>query len=311
MKVCFGVDLGGTSIKFGMFSADGNLIEKWEIPTRPGESVFQDVADEIRAKTAEHGLELKDLLGVGIGVPGPVQENGYVEVCVNLDLRYTNFPQRLSKLLDGVKVVATNDANAAALGESWHGGGQNYRHLMLITLGTGVGSGIVLNGKVVNGARGVAGEVGHVVVDLEEKEHCKCGAQGCLEQVASATGVVRHTKRFLHADPDGEKSSLSKITDLTARDVIDAAKAGDELAQKSLEYCMEFLGKAIADLGQIIDPEAFMIGGGLSHAGPFLLDIIVKYYKLHSVFSKKRVDIVLAQLGNDAGIQGAAKLILD
>lgn len=310
MNVGFGVDLGGTSIKFGMFSSNGDLLEKWEIPTRLGELVFEDMAQEIRKKTEEHNLQLSDLIGVGIGVPGPVKENGYVEVCVNLDLRHINFSRRLSELLDGIKVVATNDANAAALGENWHGGGQNYQSLMLVTLGTGVGAGIAMNGSIVNGARGVAGEIGHIVVDREEKEYCNCGGQGCLEQVASATGVVRHAKRFLQKDQNANKSKLNDISDLTARDVIDAAKTGDELALRILNHCMEFLGKALADLGQVIDPEVFVIGGGLSNAGQFLLDIIMKHYRAYSVFSKERADIVLAQLGNDAGIQGAAKLIL-
>lgn len=311
MGIIFGVDVGGTSIKMGMFSSDGALLEKWKITTRPGEVIFQDIADEIRKKVEEQKLTLADLQGVGIGVPGPVRDDGYAEMCVNIDLYKVNVSEKLSVLLGGVPVVTTNDANGAALGELWQGAGRGCQSLFMVTLGTGIGGGVVYRGRVINGLRGVAGEIGHIPIYPEETETCNCGGRGCLEQVASATGVVTQMKRRLQTSPEAEGSPLSRLGSFTAKDVVDAAKLGDKLALANLEFCMDYLGKMLAILGQIVDPQVFVIGGGLSHAGDFLLDLIRKYYKKHSIFAAAQAEVVQAQLGNDAGIFGAAKLILD
>lgn len=310
MNMIFGVDVGGTNIKFGLFNKEGILLEKWEKKTEVGLGIFQGIADEIAKKKVERKINSENLLGVGLGVPGPVKDNGQVELLVNLGLNDVNFPQEVSQRLNGISVKATNDANAAALGEMWQGGGRGYENLALITLGTGVGAGLVLNSRILNGLRGVAGEIGHIVVAPEIKEYCNCGGQGCLEQISSATGVVRHTQKLLAANPNARTILREKTDKLTAKDVVDAAKEQDSLALISLEYCMEILGKTLADMGQVLDPEVFIIGGGLSHAGDFLLDMIKKHYQAHSIFSKEKADIVQAQLGNDAGIYGAAKLIL-
>lgn len=311
MNVCFGVDIGGTRIKFGMFDQAGRLLKKWDIKTPRGERVFREAADSILETAAEHKIALADILGVGLGVPGPVKDEGYVEVLVNLGLKDLHVSETMSGYLGGAPAVSVNDANAAALGEMWQGAGRGFQDLVLITLGTGVGGGIVLGGKLVTGFRGTGGEIGHIVVNPQDQDYCNCGARGCLDQTASATGLVKHTKRLLESSAVRTSSVLAKMANFSAKDVVEAAQQGDAVALAGLEFTMDFLGKAIADLGQIIDPQAFIIGGGLSKAGGFLLDIIKGFYRKHSVFSKERALITLAELGNDAGIFGAAKLILD
>ena len=306
MNFCIGVDVGGTDIKFGLFDANGTLLEQWKKKTQIGEGLIKDIAEEVTNKVGNNKL-----LGVGLGIPGPVQDDGFVSACVNLGLRNINFQTELSKFLGDVPIAATNDANAAALGEMWWGAGQGYKNLVMVTLGTGVGGGLVLNGKVLNGLRGVAGEIGHITVNPEEPELCNCGGRGCLEQYSSATGVVTQMKRALAKAQNPEECSLYGREDFTAKDVVDAAKDGDALALETVEYCMEILGKTLTDISQIIDPELYVIGGGLSNAGDFLIDMIAKYYAKHSVFAKAEAEIVQAHLGNNAGIYGAAKLILD
>jgi len=306
MNFCIGVDVGGTDIKFGLFDANGTLLEQWKKKTQIGEGLIKDIAEEVTNKVGNNKL-----LGVGLGVPGPVQDDGFVSACVNLGLRNINFQTELSKFLGDVPIAATNDANAAALGEMWRGAGQGYKNLVMVTLGTGVGGGLVLNGKVLNGLRGVAGEIGHITVNPEEPELCNCGGRGCLEQYSSATGVVTQMKRALAKAQNPEECSLYGREDFTAKDVVDAAKDGDALALETVEYCMEILGKTLTDISQIIDPELYVIGGGLSNAGDFLIDMIAKYYAKHSVFAKAEAEIVQAHLGNNAGIYGAAQLILD
>lgn len=313
MKVCFGVDVGGTSIKFGMFDLGGVLLEKWETktPIGDGEILLKEIARNIMEAAKEGEIALADITGIGVGIPGPVRADGYVEASVNLDIRNLSVSKDLSKLLGGTPVYTANDANTAALGEMWQGGGKGYKNLVLITLGTGVGSGIVIDGKVVTGKRGVAGEIGHIMVNPDEPEMCNCGGQGCLDQIASATGLVNNMNRLINTTKPLADSRWHEKEEITAKDILDAAKRQDPLASATVEYCMEFLGHTIATIGQIMDPDAFIIGGGVSKAGDFLLEIIERYYEKHSVFSQERVDIVLAQLGNDAGIYGAAKMVLD
>jgi|LSQX01.2.fsa_nt_gb glucokinase len=310
MEVCLGVDLGGTWIKFGLFDTAGTLLEKWEIPTPAGTLVFQTISNGILKAIKDRGIHKSKVVGVGLGVPGPVDDEGHVEVLVNLHLRDMNVAQMVSDLLGGISVIATNDANLAALGETWRGAGRGRDHAMLITLGTGVGSGLVIGGRLVNGSRGLAGEIGHIVVNPDETEFCNCGAKGCLDQVASATGLVRYCKKFLQTMDKPKRSVLSEIPNLTAENIIIAAEQGDRLATETLNYTMRFLAKTIVDVSQVVDPEIFIIGGGLSNAGDFLLDIITKHYNELSIFSRRKTGIVLAELGNDAGIFGAARLAL-
>ena len=310
---CIGIDVGGTSVKIGLFETTGELLDKWEVKTRRedgGAFILPDVAASIRKKLEEKGLDLgRDIAGAGMGVPGPVLPDGYVEVCVNLGWRGVNPQEELSKLLDGIPVKSGNDANVAALGEMWQGGGKGYSDLVMITLGTGVGGGVIIGQKIVAGRHGLGGEIGHIHVRDEETEHCNCGGVGCLEQVSSATGIAREARRKMAAtDKD---SLLRRAGDkVTAKDVLDAAKAGDELALEVMEVVGHYLGVALASASMIVDPEVFVIGGGVSKAGQFLLDIIEKHYEHFTPISENKAKIVLATLGNDAGIYGAARLIL-
>lgn len=311
---CIGIDVGGTSVKLGLFETDGTLVEKWEVKTRKeenGKYILQDVAESIRAKAAERGLDLtRDIVGAGLGVPGPVMPDGSVEVCVNLGWRNVNPQEELSKLLDNIPVRSGNDANVAALGEMWQGGGKGYSDIIMITLGTGVGGGVILDQKIQNGRHGLGGEIGHIHVRDDEWEYCNCGGVGCLEQIASATGIAREARRKMAADD--RPSVLRQFgDDVTAKNVLDAAKENDVLADEVVEVVSRYLGLALAQAALIVDPEIFVIGGGVSRAGQFLIDRVQKYYEKFTAISPYKAKIGLATLGNDAGIFGAARLILD
>jgi glucokinase len=291
-----GIDLGGTAVKTGLFTEDGALFGRMEFPTVKDSraALLADIAEHIRALTAEHSVALSDC-AAGIGVPGPVEEDGYTEAIPNLGIHDCYLGRELSDLL-GIPVRILNDANAAALGEYWLGAGRGSKSMICVTLGTGVGAGIILNGQVLGGAHGLGGEIGHMFVNPDETQACSCGATGCLDQVASASGVARYAK------------TLYDLPYPTAKDVCDAAKAGDSQAEATLRYCMSFLGKALCLVGYTVDPELAVIGGGLSKAGPYLLDIIYDAYKDLPKLTAKRMEFRLAELGNDAGMTGAARL---
>ena len=270
MKYCFGVDVGGTTIKMGLFDLDGNVLDKWEIVTRTengGENVLPDIAKACDDKMAEKNIEKVDVVGIGVGVPGPVDGKGIVHRCVNLGWDVFNVNEKLESLT-GIPVKAGNDANVAALGEMWKGGGQGYQNLVVVTLGTGVGGGIILDGKMLTGATGAGGEIGHIHVEGNETESCGCGNKGCLEQYASATGIVRLAKRTL-AKTD-QKTCLNADS-VSAKDVWDAVKADDEVAICIAEQFGKYLGEGLAAIAGVVNPEAFVIGGGVSKAGDVLL----------------------------------------
>ena len=312
-KICIGVDVGGTGIKLGMFREDGTLIKKWDFPTDTsdnGSHVLPDIAKSIQTMTEESFHGKAELIGVGLGVPGPVQPTGYVGVGVNLNWREMYPARELSELLGGVRVEVGNDANVAALGEAWRGGGEGAANAVLITLGTGVGGGIIMDGEIVTGKHGLAGEIGHIHVRDGETEPCNCGAVGCLEQIASATGIVREAKRRLSKEKERESGLRAFGDKLTAKDVCDLGREGDALADEIMETVAKYLGETVAMLCMTIDPEIFIIGGGVSRAGAYLLDKIRVYYDRYMKLSQNRGRVVLAELGNDAGIYGAAKLVL-
>jgi len=309
-KYSFGVDVGGTTIKMGLFDTEGNVLDKWEIVTRTengGVNVLPDIAEAVNKKMAEKSIEKTDVAGVGIGVPGPVDSKGIVHKCVNLGWGVLNINDELGKLL-GLPVKGGNDANVAALGEMWKGGGQGFDSIVVVTLGTGVGGGIIIDGEILTGATGAAGEIGHIHVDDEETEVCGCGNTGCLEQYASATGVVRLANRTLAKTT---KATTLKAGEVSAKDVWDAVKAGDEVAIEIAEQFGEYLGKGLASIAGVVNPEAFVIGGGVSKAGDVLLDYIRKNYTPYVFHASRDVKFTLATLGNDAGIYGAAKLVLN
>lgn len=310
-KYCFGIDVGGTTVKMGLFTTEGELLDKWEIPTRKedgGAYILNDVAASVEAKLAEKNIAKDDVAGAGIGVPGPTLDTGYVSICVNLGWKDKNPANELSELLS-IPVKAGNDANVAALGEMWKGGGEGYLDVVLLTLGTGVGGGIIINGEIAPSHRGVGGELGHITVNPDEEATCNCGNHGCLEQYASATGVVRIAKKLLDAS-NGE-SSLRALETVTAKDVFDAAKAGDHLAVEAVEVLGKYLGLVVANVALTVDPDVFVIGGGVSKAGQVLIDVITKYYhKFAKIIGDNKAKVVLAKLGNDAGIYGAARMVL-
>ena len=310
-KYCFGIDVGGTTVKMGLFTTEGELLDKWEIPTRKedgGAYILNDVAASVEAKLAEKNIAKDDVAGAGIGVPGPTLDTGYVSICVNLGWKDKNPANELSELLS-IPVKAGNDANVAALGEMWKGGGEGYLDVVLLTLGTGVGGGIIINGEIAPSHRGVGGELGHITVNPDEEATCNCGNHGCLEQYASATGVVRIAKKLLVAS--NEESSLRALETVTAKDVLDAAKAGDHLAVEAVEVLGKYLGLVVANVALTVDPDVFVIGGGVSKAGQVLIDVITKYYhKFAKIIGDNKAKVVLAKLGNDAGIYGAARMVL-
>lgn len=309
-KYIFGVDLGGTTVKLGLFDPDGNVLEKWEIITRKedsGKLILPDIADAIKGKMQEKSIAREDVIGVGIGVPGPVDSNGVIYKAANLGWGVFSIKEELTGLLDGIRVEAGNDANVAALGEMWRGGGQGYDNMVAVTLGTGVGGGIIVDGKILTGAKGAGGEIGHILVEEHETEVCGCGKTGCLEQYASATGVVRLANRRLAKD---DKASVLRDKKISAKDVWDAVKAGDELAVEVAEQFGEYLGKGLAAVACVVNPDIFVIGGGVSKAGNVLMDYMVEPYKKYVFHGSRETKFALATLGNDAGIYGAAKLVV-
>ena len=310
-KYVFGVDIGGTTVKLGCFSAEGELLEKWEITTRTDDGrayILGDIAESVKAKMTEAGITKEDVLGVGMGVPGPVREDGTVIKCVNLGWGIFNAAEELSRLLGGVSVKVGNDANMAALGEMWMGGGKGHQNIVMITLGTGVGGGIILNGKMLAGVNGAGGEIGHMTMDLNETDVCNCGKRGCLEQYASATGIVRLANKALN-DSD-RPSKLREVQYISAKEIFDAAKTGDELAMEQVDALGKKLGLACAQIACVADPEVFVIGGGVSRAGQILLDVTEKYFRQYAFHACRNTAFELAVLGNDAGIYGGARAVL-
>lgn len=306
----FGVDVGGTTVKMGLFDQAGNVIEKWEIPTRTengGEKILPDIADSIKAKLSEKNIAEEDVLGTGVGVPGPVDGNGIVHRAVNLGWGEVDLKKELTALLGGMRVECGNDANVAALGEMWKGGGQGHQNLVAVTLGTGVGGGIIINGEIVTGATGAGGEIGHIHVEDNEPETCGCGNHGCLEEYASATGITRLANRAL---ADSNLDSVLRSGEVSAKTVFDAVKAGDALAVGVAQKFGDYLGKALGVIAGVINPEIFVIGGGVSKAGEVLLDYIRPSYEKTVFHGSRDVIFALATLGNDAGIYGAARLLL-
>ena len=306
----FGVDIGGTTVKIGLFTTQGEMVEKWEITTRTdegGKYILSDIAASVEDKLAEKRIEKSDVAGVGMGVPGPVKADGTVIKCVNLGWGIFNVEEELSKLLD-LPVKAGNDANMAALGEMWQGGGKGSKDVIMVTLGTGVGGGIIVDGHVVAGYNGAGGEIGHITINHDEIEPCNCGQYGCLEQYTSATGIVRMAKRKLAKTQDATK--LRDYKDITAKDIFDVAKEGDEVALGLVDEVGEILGSTLSNIACVTNPEVIVIGGGVSKAGQILIDTIQKHFKESCFHACRDTRFELAQLGNDAGIYGAMQLII-
>ena len=311
MKFGFGVDVGGTTVKLAYFDEAGTMLDKWEIPTdisENGKNILPDIAKAVLAYMEEKKISREDILGVGIGVPGAVNNKGIVAGCDNLGWDHFSVKDVLEPLV-GVRVVAGNDATVAALGECWKGGGMGYKSMVLVTLGTGVGGGIILDGKAIHGTTGSAGEIGHMVLNRNETAVCGCGKRGCVEQYCSATGITRLTKMAL--DEIDMPSPLRSLDKIMAKDVFDAAAAGDTLAKAVLEQVYGYLGEFFAGLTCVTDPEVIVLGGGVSKAGQVLLEGVEKAYLQRCFYGVRQVRFALATLGNDAGAYGAFKLVLE
>lgn len=309
MRYGFGVDIGGTTVKLGFFDESGTMLDKWEIPTvteNCGEAILPDVAESIKEYLVKKTIPANAVLGIGLGVPGPVGSDGTVYGCHNLGWGTFSVQQALEKLT-GLPVRVGNDANMAALGEAWKGSGCD--NMVMVTLGTGVGGGIIINGRPVGGAHGAAGEIGHLVLERDEKEACNCGKRGCTEQYCSATGIVRLAKRYLQTQDT--PSTLRSLQTITCKDVFDAAKAQDMAALEIMEQVYSYTGQFLADICCVVDPEMIVIGGGVSKAGQLLLDGAGRYFQKYAFSACRNTRFALASLGNDAGIYGAFKLALD
>ena len=309
MRYCMGVDIGGTSVKLGLFETEGKLLDKWEITTRKenhGEQILPDVAASILEKLEEKKIQREAVAGVGMGIPAPVDSEGVVQQTANVGWGYKEVTRELSELLDGMRVEAGNDANVAAMGEMWLGAGRGEKNLVMVTLGTGVGGGVIVDGHMIVGHHGAGGEIGHICVNREEEDACGCGLHGCLEQYASATGIAKLARKAL----SGEHEETVLHGEPSAKDVFDAVKAGDALATRIADEFGRYLGGALASIAVVADPAVFVIGGGVSKAGPVLIPFVEKAFREKAFFANKDTKIVLAELGNDAGICGAARLIL-
>lgn len=311
-KYCIGVDIGGTTVKIGLFTDKGTVKDKWEIVTRKDEGgsfILSDIAASVDEKLTQEKIDKKDVLGIGLGIPGPITADGTVLKCVNLGWGIFNVAEEVTKLTGISNVKVGNDANVAALGEMWQGGGKGYKNLVMMTLGTGVGGGIILNGEILTGSKGAAGEIGHITVNYDEEDTCNCGKRGCLEQFASATGIVKEAKRLLLVSD--KPSKLRELQYLSAKAIFDAAKEGDELANELVDQLAKYLGIAASHIAAVVDPEAFVIGGGVSKAGEILTSRIKKNYEKNVMFALQNKEFRLAELGNDAGIYGCAKMVLN
>jgi len=311
MRYGFGIDVGGTTVKIAFFDEEGTMKTKWEIPTRTengGELILPDIAAAVREFLSKEKLSDDQIIGIGIGVPGPVSDDGVVNKCVNLGWGVMDLHSKLSALT-GFGVKAGNDANVAALGECWKGGGKGASNMIMATLGTGIGGGIVLGGKILAGVHGAGGEIGHMPVMEDDPEECGCGKRGCAEQYCSATGVVRVAKRYLEAH--SEDSCLRGLGEFACKDVFDAAAKGDEVAKQILEEVYSILGRFLASIACVVDPEVIVLGGGVSKAGVPLIDGAERYFKKYAFHACRDTKILQATLGNDAGAYGAFKLALD
>lgn len=311
-KIYVGVDVGGTAIKVGICNADGQLLHTYEGPTEASkgtDTILQNIAKYAQQIVMESDYEWEQVDGVGVGIAGFLDiPNGIVKFAPNLKIENVNLKAYLEQELKKT-VKVNNDANVAALGEAWGGAGRGIAHCVCYTLGTGVGGGIIIDGKIVEGYAGMAGELGHmsIVPDLEAIG-CGCGKMGCLETVSSATGIIRMAKDAVER---GDRTSLSQVENIMAKDVLDAAKAGDEVATRIVNRAAFYLGKSMAMIAIVLNPQYFIIGGGVSKAGDFLFDQIREVFEKYTQDqAKENVKIVAATLGNDAGVVGAAGLIL-
>lgn len=309
-KYAFGIDIGGTTVKVGLFDREGTVLDKWEVPTVTeggSDAILPNVAASIKNKMKEKGIPVDEVEGVGAGSPGAITADGHLVDAVNIGWKELYLSDELKALL-GLPVKSSNDANVAAFGEMWKGAGKGCDNMVMVTLGTGVGGGIIVNGQILSGATGGGGEIGHLHINDDETESCNCGNKGCLEQYCSATGIARLAEKRLAQD---DKPSVLRNVGISAKTVFDAVKAGDEVAIEIAETFGRYLGKGLGMIASIVNPEVIVIGGGVSKAGEILISYIEPNFRKYAFLPCSNAKITLAELGNDAGIYGAAGLILN
>ncbi|MBR1757676.1 MAG: ROK family protein [Lachnospiraceae bacterium] len=313
MSYIFGVDVGGTTVKLGLFNEQGDVLEKWEVVSKrettkevTEHQLLKDVAASVVAKCEERAIPSEEIIGLGIGIPGAVRDDGTVVDAVNLGWGIFNVKHELASYLPFENIVVSNDANIAALGEQWKGSGADYNTIVMVTLGTGIGGGIVLNGKIWNGTSGAGGEIGHTKVPGDRL--CNCGCRGCLERYTAAAGIVQNASELLMQSE--EESVLRSAPELNPKVIFDAAKEGDPIAKGAIEIFGDKMAFACANISNILNPEAIIIGGGISRAGQIILDTVEKYYRPRLMTALSGTVLKLAVLGNDAGIYGAARMVM-
>lgn len=305
-----GIDVGGTSVKEGLFDEDGNLLAKASVPTPPivDAAGFAAVTEAIDQVVAKAQIPRAFVAGIGLAVPCPIPASGDAKVKANIAINLPELRIAIQEHCPDAVVKYENDANAAAMGEAWLGSAKGVQNVVMVTIGTGVGGGVIVNGDVVSGVVGAGGEIGHMCLNPEEERTCGCGGHGHLEQYSSATGVVRCMKKLLDENPD--TPCTLRGTDFAAKDVFDAARAGDALAAREVDEMTDILGMALASIASTTDPEMFMVGGGVARAGDVLFNPLREHFKTYAFSSCRETPIVAATLGNDAGIYGAVRLIV-
>ncbi|GIO27518.1 ROK family glucokinase [Ornithinibacillus bavariensis] len=312
-NVIVGVDIGGTTVKIGFISLNGDFNQKWEVDTdtsNGGANILKNIWDSIVEKAASFSIEISEIAGIGIGAPGFIDgEKGYVFDAVNIGWKEYPLAAELSKL-SGLPVYLENDANIAVLGENWLGAGENADNVIAITLGTGVGGGIITNGKIVNGVNGTAGEIGHITVEPDGYQ-CNCGRKGCLETIASATGIARQAMKIIEKKPASKLAEIYNVTQkITSKDIFELAKSGDADSKQIIEHTADIIGLTIANLAMTLNPSKILIGGGVSKAGEQLLQPIKNAFTKYALPRvSEACEIRIAELGNDAGMIGAAYLV--
>lgn len=311
-ELIIGIDIGGTSVKIG-FIRDEEIAHKWEITTNKdnqGASILFDIWNSIEIKLEQMNIDKKLVIGIGVGAPGFIDsEQGIIHQAVNIGWKNFYLVEQLKNLAQ-LPVFLTNDANAAALGEHWTGAGNGAENMIAITLGTGVGSGLIVNGQIVNGVNGAAGEIGHILVD-PEGARCNCGRIGCLETIVSATGIVRQATEMIKKHPNNDLANYYKEnTVINAKAIFDLANKGNAMCKEIIEKTANTLGLAIANMATMTNPSIVLIGGGVAKAGDDFLKLIRTSFNNNALSSiSSKCTLKLAKLGNDAGVFGAAYLV--
>lgn len=314
-KKLLGIDLGGTTVKFGILTETGEVQQKWAIETNileDGKYIVPDIVASIKHRLELYGLTSEDFIGIGMGSPGAVdREAKTVTGAFNLNWAETQEVGSVIEAETGISFAIDNDANVAALGERWVGAGANNPDVVFVTLGTGVGGGVIADGNLIHGVAGAGGEIGHMIVEPENGFACTCGNHGCLETVASATGVVR-VARLLAESYQGDsqvKAAIDSGDNVTSKDIFEAAQSGDVFANSVVDKVCHYLGLAVANISNLLNPDSVVIGGGVSAAGEFLRSRVEDNFKKYTFPQvRQSTKIKLAELGNDAGIIGAASL---